>query len=83
MGQKEEILSQMSDEELVKTINSVLVMEGDGDMKKSAYLMIVKEASKRRETTNKELIAFQDYIVDIALKGMEKLQDKWQNEKTK
>lgn len=83
MGQKEELLSQMSDEELVKTINSVLVMEGDGDMKKSAYLMIVKEASKRRETTNKELIAFQDYIVDIALKGMEKLQDKWQNEKTK
>lgn len=83
MGLKEEILSQMSDEELVKTINSVLVMKGDGDMKKAAYLMIVKEASKRRETTNKELIAFQDYIVDIALKGMEKLQDKWQNEKTK
>jgi hypothetical protein len=80
MGQKEELLSQMSDEELVKTINSVLIMEGDGDMKKSAYLMIIKEASKRRETTNKELIAFQDYVVDVALKGMAKLQE---NGKTK
>lgn len=73
MGQKEEILSQMSDEELVKTINSVMVMKGDGDMKKAAYSMIIKEAVKRRETTNKELIAFQDYIVDTALKGLEKL----------
>jgi hypothetical protein len=80
MGQKEELLSQMSDEELVKTINSVLTMKGDGDMIKSAYMMIIKEASKRKETTNKELIAFQEYIVDAALKGLAKLQE---NGKTK
>lgn len=82
MGQKEELLSQMSDEELVKTINSVLIMEGDGDMKKSAYLMIIKEASKRKETTNKELIAFQEYIVDVALKRLTKLQENGKTEKS-
>jgi hypothetical protein len=82
MGQKEELLSQMSDEELVKTINSVLIMKGDGDMKKSAYLMIIKEASKRKETTNKELIAFQEYIVDVALKRLAKLQENGKTEKS-
>ncbi len=72
MGQKEELLSQMSDEELVKTINSILVM-GDSEAKQVAASLVVKEASRRRETTNKELLDFQDFIVNTALKSIEKL----------
>jgi hypothetical protein len=72
MGQKEELLSQMSDEELVKTINSILVMT-DSEAKQVAASLVVKEASRRKETTNKELLDFQDFIVNTALKSIEKL----------
>jgi hypothetical protein len=72
MGLKQEILSQMSDEELVQLINSIQTMS-DGESKRVAATLVVQEASKRKETTNKELIAFQDFIVNTALKGIEKL----------
>jgi hypothetical protein len=36
--------------------------------------LIVREASRRKETTNKELLDFQDFIVNTALKSIEKIQ---------
>lgn len=73
MNLKEEILSQMSDEELVKTINSIMRME-DSLSKQVGASLLVREASRRKETTNKELLEFQDFIVNTALKSIEKIQ---------
>jgi hypothetical protein len=64
---KKEILRQMSDEQLVKTIEAVK-LTGD----KIAATLVLKEASRRTDTKNKELLEFQDFIVDRVLNSFDK-----------
>lgn len=75
MNLKQELLSKMTDEELVKTINSfksfVNSSGGDIDTFKIGIQLLINEASKRTKTTNKDLIEFQDYIVNRFLKKLE------------
>lgn len=64
---KEDILRQMTDEELVKTIQGIKLI---GD--RVGAELVLKEASRRTDTKNKELLEFQDFIVERVLKSFEK-----------
>ena len=75
MNLKQELLSKMTDEELVQTINSyksfVNSSGSDIDTFKIGIQLLINEASKRTTSTNKDLIDFQDYIVNRFLKNLE------------
>ena len=72
MNMREELLSKMSDDELVKTIQSVKTMSMMSPVMENAVYYVVQEASKRIDTTNKDLIEFQDYIVELVVKKWER-----------
>lgn len=73
MNTKEYLLSRMSDEELARTIKSVKTMVNSGNTYMApAIILLVKEVSKRPKTKNKELIEFQDCLVNKFQEKMEK-----------
>lgn len=67
MSIKEDLLSKMTDEELVQTIESVRKL-GVTENAEAIGMMIIQEAAKRKDTTNQSLIEFQNYIVELILK---------------
>jgi len=70
MSLKKELLSQMNDEELASTIQSIRTMINSGNFPnpKGAVSLLLDEVVKRKETTNEVLIEFQDLIVNSFLK---------------
>jgi hypothetical protein len=70
MSLKKELLSQMTDEELASTIQSIRTMINSGGFPnpKGAVSLLLDEVVKRKETTNEVLIEFQDLIVNSFLK---------------
>ncbi len=65
---KEELLKSMSDEELVKTIDSFKLLKH----KSIGHILLIQEASSRINTKNKELIEFQNMIVERVLRSIDK-----------
>lgn len=60
----------MSDEELAKTINSVKIMVNEGMPNSEGIInLLLSEVVKRKNTTNRDLIEFQDLIVNSFIKA--------------
>ncbi len=61
----------MTDEELVQTIEAFRKL----GLNEGSHLngrLLIQEAAKRKDTTNQALIEFQDYIVELFLKKLNK-----------
>lgn len=74
MSLKKELLSAMTDDELGKTINSIRTMINMGNFPNAEGVvsLLLDEVVKRKDTTNKDLIEFQDLIVNSFIKASKK-----------